>query len=170
MGIMAEERSGEGKEESRIIVLKRSRKAYIPEYFCAGALLTLTLVTYLKGIQTHYLFQYYTLGIAALAICSAEISRMFLQYRISKEKISIIKGFIQKNHKNIYFRSLSFVPDLNLKQGRIQRLLNYGTVFIESQSGKSEHSMEIREVDNPKDVLKMLEEFIEGAAWRGNKS
>ncbi len=149
------------EEDEILLVLRRSRKVFVIEYFCAFLLILLSLTVFFKEISVPNYFQYFVLGIAMAMLIYAEFSRVLLQYIISTSKISIIKGIIKKDHKNIYFRSLRFVPDLNLEQTRVQRFLNYGDIFIESQGEKGGKSMEIEDVDQPKKVLKMIEDLIE---------
>ncbi len=151
----------EEEKEEPILVLRRSRKVFLVEYSCSVLFLLLLGISKFRGWNLPDYFKYFILGIAIIIVVYAESMRFLFQYRITPSKIAIIKGIIKKNHKNIYFRSLRFVPDLNLKQGWIQRVLDYGTVFIESQGESHEHSMEIRDVDHPAEVLRMIEKQIE---------
>ena len=74
-----------------------------------------------------------------------------------EDKLVTIDGIIKQNRKNIYFHPLGFVPDINIKQNRIQRLLNYGTISI--VMGGS--NFEIKDVNNPHSIIKIIEEQIE---------
>ena len=111
-----------------------------------------------KGIGLSSAFQTFILLIAALAFISPEISRIMLRYRITSSKISIIKGLLKQTKKNVHFLPLGYVPEINLKQSRIQRLLNYGTIFVH---GSGENSFEIKEVDHPQKILELIEELID---------
>ncbi len=153
------------EHEEVITVLRKSRKAFLIEYACGILLLALLFITNWKGIILPPKAQYYVGGLAFVSIVSAEISRLIWKYKVTPSKISIIKGFIQQNKKNVHFLPLGYVPDINLKQNRIQRLLNYGTIFIHSSS---ENSLEIKDVDCPQKVLEMIEELIEHARRRQN--
>ena len=89
---------------------------------------------------------------------SAEVTRLRKRYKIKEEKLMIIDGFVKQSTKNIYFYSLSFVPDLNIDQSAWQRFLNFGTVYIRSGS---EDSFAIKDVDNPQNIMELIEELIE---------
>ena len=143
--------------EEIIKILHRSRKAYLVEYFCGVALLSLLIATYIKGIRFPIGVTYFILGLGLFAIIFAEGSRVLLSYIITTEKISIVRGIVKQTKKNINYHPLAFVPDISMKQNRVERLLNYGTVSIESGSS----AFEIREVDNPKEVMELLEKMIE---------
>ena len=145
------------KDEEVLMVLRRSRKAFLIEYSCGFLLLILLGATYLKGIQLPLFISYPIMGIGITSLAIAEISRIFLRYIITNEKISIVRGFLKQTKKNINYHPLAFVPDISMKQNRIQRVLNYGTVSVESGTS----SFEIREVDNPERVMGLLENMIE---------
>lgn len=149
--------------EKVITVLRKSRKSFLVEYGCALLLIGLLAATYWKGITLPPSAQYYVLGIAVVAVASAELSRFLLRYTITTSKISIIKGVIQQNKKNVHFLPLGYVPDINLKQNRIQRLLNYGTVFVHSTG---ENSFELKDIDHPQRVLEMVENLVDEARRR----
>ena len=140
------------------VILRKTWKAYLIEYACASLLLILLAVLYLKGIHIPPLLGYMVGGIALVALVTAEYSRWFTRYLITDEKIVIVHGFIKQNTKNVHFIPLGFVPEINLKQGRLQRLLNYGTIFIH---GTGESSFEVKEVDNPQEVLALIEMLID---------
>ncbi len=73
------------------------------------------------------------------------------------QKAIIVNGIIKQSKKNIYFHPLGFVPDINIKQNRIQRVLNYGTIYVQGGS----NPFEIKEIDHPLRVMDFLEELIE---------
>ena len=144
--------------EKELMVLHRSRKAFLIEYICGTLLLLFLIMIRVKGIGLSSAFQTFILLIAALAFISPEISRIMLRYRITSSKISIIKGLLKQTKKNVHFLPLGYVPEINLKQSRIQRLLNYGTIFVH---GSGENSFEIKEVDHPQKILELIEELID---------
>ena len=115
------------------------------------------IATFLNGIKFPPIITYPILGLGLFSVCYAEGSRVLLSYIITTEKISIVRGIIKQTKKNINYHPLAFVPDISMKQSRIERLFNYGTVSIESGSS----AFEIREVDNPKEVMELLEKMIE---------
>ena len=146
------------RSETIIAVLRRSRKSFIIEYVCALILMGLLIAAPLKGIPVHRYLVYFILGLAAVSILSAEWSRAMVRYIITPPKVIIIKGIIKQSKKNVHFLPLGFVPEINMKQTRLQRLLNYGTIFVH---GSGENSFEIKDIDQPQEVLALIEELIE---------
>lgn len=141
-----------------VISLKQTRKCYAIEYVCGGFLLVLPGFAYLQGMVLPKILVYLVggLGIGMLGI--AEGARFLTRYKIMDDKLVIIKGVIKQAKKSIYFHPLGFVPDINVHQSRLQRLLNYGTVFIKEGGG---NALEIKNVNKPHGILKILEDRIE---------
>tara|TARA_Y100000310_G_C20475968_1_gene712426 strand:+ start:8 stop:496 length:489 start_codon:yes stop_codon:yes gene_type:complete len=139
-------------------VYRKTRKAFLIEYTCGIFLLAALGVSYFKEIQFNPIFQHFVIGISLFAFASVEFSRIFTRYKITPEKISIIKGIIKQDKKNVYFHPLGFVPDLNVKQSRLQRLFNYGTIYLKSGDI---HTFEIKDVSSPHKVLELIENLIE---------
>ncbi len=146
------------EDETIITTLRRSRKSFIIEYACALILVGLLIAAFFKGIPVHRYIVYFIVGLAALAVLSAEWSRAMVKYIVTYPKVIIIKGIIKQSKKNVHFLPLGFVPEINLKQTRLQRLLNYGTIFVH---GSGENSFEIKEVDQPQEMLALIEDLIE---------
>lgn len=146
------------KEEKVITILRKSRKAFIIEYACSFILVVLLIATSVKGIPLPPLFKYFILGIAAFALISAELSRALIKYKVTDSKVIIIKGLIKQARKNVHFLPLGYVPEINTHQGRIQRLLNVGTIFVH---GSAQNSFEIKDVNEPQRVLELIEQLIE---------
>ena len=147
------------KDPQNIIAsLRRTRKAFLPEYFSGLFLLLILFIFNLNKIIIPFKMDYLLVGVAAFAFVSVELSRLLVDYQITPEKIIITKGIIKKHCKNVHFHPLGFVPDINLKQSFIQRLLGYGTVFID---GSGENHLEIKDVNHPQKILSTLEGLIE---------
>ena len=72
--------------------------------------------------------------------------------------MTFIKGIIKKHHKHVYFHPLGFVPDINVKQGWLQRFLNYGTISIQV----SDEKFKLKDIDDPHFIMKEIEELIHG--------
>ncbi len=153
------------QDEEVLLELRKSRKAYGVEYICALVLLGLLIALKIKGVALKPILLYAGLGIAVFAIAFVEISRLFVRYRITSTKLVILHGVVKQSRKNVYWQPLGFVPDINLKQGRLQRLLDYGTVYITS-SGE-QNSMEIKDVNNPQYIMEYIEHLIDEARKRG---
>jgi uncharacterized membrane protein YdbT with pleckstrin-like domain len=148
----------EEKQERVILVLRRSRKAFLVEYSCGILLLVLLLILYARDIALQPLVRNVVLGLALLALVTPEISRLFLVYKITSTKVTIIKGILQQVKKNVHFIPLGYIPEINMKQDRIQRLLKYGTIFVH---GSGQNSFEIKDVDQPQAILELIEDLIE---------
>ncbi|MFH1682297.1 MAG: PH domain-containing protein [Candidatus Woesearchaeota archaeon] len=140
--------------EKVLMVLRKSRKSFILEYFSAILLLSLLAIVYLKGITIARWANYLIFGLVFVSLSSAELSRIMHRYVVTESKITVIDGLIQQRKQNIYFFSLRFVPRINVKQGRIQRLLNYGTIYVEE--GDS-NKFELKDVDDPHNIMSKIE-------------
>ncbi len=146
------------KEDKVILIIRKSRKAFIIEYACTVILLSLLAALYFKGIRLPARANYLVIGIAAFALFSAELSRALIQYKITESKVIIIKGLIKQAKKNVHFLPLGYVPEINTHQGRIQRLLDIGTIFVH---GSAQNSFEIKDVNHPQQILALIEQLIE---------
>ena len=148
------------KNSNKILYsLKKSRKAYILEYVLGIFLLFLPTILILKGFNVSKIFGnvFFVLGLGS--VLSAEYSRIITRYKFTKEKMIITHGILKQRRKNVYFAPLAFLPNINFKQGRIQRLLNFGTVYI-SSGGNEENSFIIEDVNKPHRVLEIIEELV----------
>ena len=153
------------QEEEVLLELRKSRKAYALEYGCAVVIVGLLLALVVKGVTLKPFLIYAGLIVAGFAVAFSEISRGFVRYKITPTKLVILHGILKQSKKNVYWQPLGFVPDINLKQGRLQRLLDYGTVYI--TSGGEQNSMEVKDVNNPQYILEYIEHLIEQARQRG---
>ena len=154
-----------GPNEKIIAKIKKSRKAYIVEYFCGFFLVVILGIALLKGINLPSSFIFFTVGLALFSMGIGEYSRQLTRYIITDTKIIINHGLVMQTKKNIYFQPLGFIPDLNTKQDRMQRILGYGTVYLR---GNNENAFEIKDIDNPDNILRMIEELIEINKNRNN--
>lgn len=143
--------------ENLLYVLKRSRKAFLPEYFCGFFLLILLGINYFTGYFTSLLLIYFLLGIAIFSLISAEYSRMVLWYTFMPEKMVITEGLVKQRKQNVYYHPLGYVPDINIKQNYLQRIFNYGTISVATGS----NSFQIKDVDHPDKVVGLLEDLVE---------
>ena len=146
------------KEEKVLASLYRSRKSFIPEYACALFLLVLLAYFQIQDKTIPSILNYFIWGLLLLALASAELSRALIHYEITPEKVIITHGFIRKHQQHINFSPLGFVPAINVKQGVLQRIFNYGTVFVHDSG---ECNLEIKDVNDPHQLLAQLEQLIE---------
>ena len=137
----------EDPDDKILLVLHRSRKAYIIEYGCGVLLLLFLAVFYFQAIPLNSSIRIIVLVLAGISLLSPEISRLFLVYEITNTKVTITKGLFKQTKKNVHFIPLGYIPEINMKQDHIQRLLNYGTIFVH---GSSQNSFEIKDVVCPK--------------------
>ncbi len=157
-GIKKKKKKETEKESNKILYsFKRSRKAFLLEYVCGSFLLIFLLVIYFNGIHLKPIINKSILGFGLFSIVSVEFSRLMLKYDIMQDKLVTVDGIVKQDRKNIYFHPLGFVPDINIKQNRIQRLLNFGTISI--VMGGS--NFEIKDVNNPHAIIEIIEEQIE---------
>ena len=156
--------------DTYITTLKRSRKVFLWEYLCSFFLLGLLVFTIFKPINIPPILKNIMLGTAVFSFLSAEISRQMLRYIITNSKLIVIEGLIKQLKTNVYFHPLGFVPDINVRQNRIQRILNYGTIFVK---GGSQNSFELLDIDRPHEIMQLIEDLVEHSkqrqASRGNK-
>src|SRR3989344_2839360 len=145
-------------EDEVIVTLRHSRKSFLFEYFCSFFLLSLVVFSILKGMNLSPPILYLFLGVGFTGLIITELRRYFGdRYKIMHSKLSVIKGVLKIRMRNIYYQPLGFVPDLNIRQTALQRVLNYGTLFV--HVGNT--TLELREIDRPNEVLQMLEHLIE---------
>lgn len=145
------------------MVLRKTRKAFLVEYGCGILLLGLLGFLSLKGLQFKPLFSKAVIGLALFSMLSAEYSRITNRYKITDNKITYIKGIIKQSKRHVYFAPLSFLPNINSKQSRLQRFLGYGTIIITGipEEGVISGSFEIRDINNPHKVLHLMERWID---------
>jgi len=146
------------KEEVYITTLKRSRKVFLTEYCCGFLMLGLLGTAAFYSVSISPTLKYLMLGIGAYSFMYAELSRQMLRYIITDSKLTVIKGLVKQLKTNIYFHPLGFVPDINIKQNRVQRILNYGTIFVK---GGSQNSFELLDIDRPHEVMEFIEDMVE---------
>ncbi len=141
-----------------LATLKQTRKSYMVEYGCGVLLLLLLAFSFLKGVTFPAGINYLVGGLGVFAFASAEVARLLTRYKVMDDKLVIIKGFIKQSKKSIYFHPLGFVPDINVKQSRIERLLNFGTIFIKEGNTTA---LEIKNINRPHKIMDLIEERIE---------
>jgi len=148
---------GDDGEEKVIVTLRHSRKSFLLEYSCSLFLLILMGFSLFKGGNLDRIaFPFFVLAI--FGVISTEIRRFYGdRYIIMQTKLSVVKGIFRVKKRNIYYQPLGFIPDLNIRQSFVQRLLGYGTVFV--HVGNT--ALELRDVDNPDEVLTMFEGLID---------
>ena len=146
-------------KDDALYIFKKTRKAFIFEYVCGVILLFLPTLLILNGIHLKSTIanSFFLVGIGS--ILSAEFLRILTRYKITEDKMVITEGIIKQRKKNVYFAPLGFLPNINFRQSRMQRFLNYGTVYI-SSGANEENNFEIKDIDKPHRVLEIIEELI----------
>ena len=146
--------------DKTLLLLRHSRKAYLVEYICSLFLFGLIFAALLKNVDLPAKVLYSLSGLSLLGIASTEIRRYSGdRYKIMPTKLSVMKGVLKIKKKNVYYQPLGFIPDLNIKQTALQRLLGYGTIHL--QVGNN--TLELKDIDYPHQVLELLENLIEEA-------
>jgi membrane protein YdbS with pleckstrin-like domain len=155
-----------GKEKDVVLFnLKNTRKAFLLEYLCGVFLLIVLLIVHQNGAVLNPRAEYFVLGLALVSLISPEIYRAMHRYKITPSKLIVINGLIQQQKKHVYFYSLGFVPDINVRQSRFQRLLNYGTVFMSTTMGH----FEVKDINSPHKIMEELERLIEKNKKHGTR-
>ena len=152
--------------EQLLFSLTTSRKGYIIEYVCAAVLILLPLLTSTQGHALPKNALYGVIGAGAMILMYTEISRIYTRYTITDKKIIIANGLLRQDKKNVYFHPLAFVPDINVEQNILQRLLNVGTIAVRSSEV---NSFQIQNIDNPLQIAQEIEHLIELARQSGIK-
>ena len=147
------------KEENIVIVLRRSRKAFLVEYGCGFFLLIILGILAFKGIAIPSAFRSFVFGFAFLGVAYAEVSRQLVRYIITPEKLIVVLGINRQFKTNVYFRPLGFVPDINLHQNRLERLLGYGTIFV--RGGGTTNAFELKDINDPQYIMELIEKLME---------
>mgnify|MGYP001403814703 CR=1 FL=1 len=155
-------------EDTALMNLRSSRLGFLVEYGCAAFVFLGLGMLAVQGKTPVMPIKVLGFGVGILAIASAEITRALTRYKISEAKLTIVKGVLKQTRKHVYFHPLGFVPDLNVKQGRISRLLGIGTVYL--KAGGNENTFEIKDVNKPHKVLKVIEELIDANKSNPTKS
>ena len=144
--------------EKMLFTLSKTRKGYVIEYFCAVFLLSLpffaTMWNFLLTLRAQRVL--FLLGV--VVVLYAEISRIYVRYKITTKKIIIISGLLRQNKKNVYFHPLAFIPDINVEQNIVQRVFNFGTISVR---GSEDNAFEIKDIDDPHAVMKEVERLID---------
>lgn len=144
--------------EEVLMILRKTRRAYLVEYLCAFVALGGLGLALLKGVALPSMFTYGVLGFTGVALGAAEFQRALTRYRITGEKLTIIRGIVRQAKENVYWQPLGFVADIHTQQTRLQRLLNYGTIIIPTgQDGGSK----VKDISNPDKVMQLLERLVE---------
>ena len=156
----------ERKKETILLKLKNTRKAFLPEYIAGLFLMVLLFIFQYKGIHLNVNIKYFIGGLVLFSLLSPEIIRLMHRYVITDTKLIIINGIIKQHKKHVYFYPLGYVPDLNVKQNRVQRLMNYGTILIRMSATEW---AEVKDIDSPHKIMKILETQIEKNKKPGSK-
>ena len=149
--------SENNRPEEILVTLRHSRKSFLLEYCCSIFLLFLMGFSLFKGGELAKVTLPF-LALGMFGLITTEVRRFYGdRYNIMHSKLSVIKGTFRVRKRNIYYQPLGFVPDFNIRQTFLERLLGYGTVFVHVGNTV----LELKDVDNPHEVLKMFERLIE---------
>ena len=89
-------------EPGLLKVIRRARRSFLVEYFSSLILLSFLVLTYINNIAVPVAFEVLVITIAIAFVLSAETVRMETTYRITKDKLIIIKGLFDQHKKNVY--------------------------------------------------------------------
>ena len=150
--------------EKMLFTLSKTRKGYVIEYFCAVFLLSLPFLATMWNFLLTLRAQRVLLLLGVVVALYAEISRIYVRYKITTKKIIIISGLLRQNKKNVYFHPLAFIPDINVEQNIVQRVFNFGTISVR---GSEDNAFEIKDIDDPHAVMKEVERLIDETRVEG---
>jgi uncharacterized membrane protein YdbT with pleckstrin-like domain len=141
-----------GDEIEEVIKFYKSRKPYLPIYLMVLGLIV--VITYLKiynmPLDTLTLFGALLFTMASISI--TEIHRIRDTYSISDNHVIHRSGYLAKAEKKIHLKSIT---DIEARQGIWQRLVGYGSIFVQSASG-SNHIL-IKDINRPEKFISLLE-------------
>lgn len=149
----------EEQPEKVLFYLRISRKVFLFYYISSIIIFGLMLILYFKGISLNPWLRSIALALGLSSILIPEVSRALSdRYIITDTRLTIIQGFIRQKKKNLHFFAMGFIPDITIKQGVMQRLLNYGNVYVRGASGRK---IQLRNIDNPQKYMTILENLME---------
>lgn len=146
------------ENEEVLMSLKQSRKAFLVEYACGLFILGAFWWLNAQGLKLSRTLSYMIIGLGVIIIAIPELYRLTPRYKITTSKLIVIEGILKQQRKNVYYHPLGFVPDLNVSQTAVQRLLDYGSIFLR---GSDQNTFEIRNINSPQEILAWLEELID---------
>ena len=139
--------------------LRRSRKSFYVEYVCALVVLLLLGVVHLFKNSVSEYITYSIGGFVVLAIITPEIERWFSRFTITTKKVVVTHGLIKQVKENVYFQPLAFQTDLHVKQDRVGRFLNYGSIQL---TGQGDDKVWVKDIDSPMKILDIIEGLVDG--------
>lgn len=141
-----------------LLRLRQARRSFLIEYICGFSLLLFLLVFKIENLSLSPILHNFVLGLSLFTIGSVEFRRYTgFQYDVLPKKLIITEGIIKQQKKNVYYTPLGFIPDMNLHQSRVERLLNYGTITVKISD---QNRVEIKNICEPQKVVKLLEDLL----------
>ena len=125
------------------------------EYLSGFFLLGLLAVVTVKGINLPTKGYLFVGGLAMLSIGSAEGTRMLFKYKITATKMMLQHGLISQTKRYIFVPSIA---DIDVKQTKIERLLNYGTIHLRSMSGEA---LQVPGIGEPYEITGLVENLVQ---------
>ena len=141
--------------EEVLLKLKRSRRSFLLEYGSGLFLIGLVSLFNLKRGYLNIPLTSLVGGLSAFSIFSAEYARLSHKCEVTKSKLVITDGVLKQKKRHIYIGAVS---DIDVRQGVMQRLLNYGIINIKAMSGED---LVIRDVVDPKHKMIEVEKIME---------
>ena len=138
-------------------IIRKARRSFIVEYGCAATLFGLTTAAAFTTPVAPLLYAGYSL--ATISFLTPEIQRLFIRYKLFPTKLLIVKGLFKQSKKHVYFHSLAYVPDINMKQSRTDRILGIGSISL--SVGGPDSKFEIKDIPKPHKVMELIEEYME---------
>lgn len=145
--------------EKVLMKFRPTRWAYFKWYLASFMLFIAWILLSIDSMGLGNLFAGYLFLLPALAvflIVITEIMRFYHRYSISDYRIVERNGLLSITETSLNFEKLA---NYTLKQNLIDRILNMGTVEIESIGGDEQCEITLKEVGNIKRIKRLVEEL-----------
>jgi uncharacterized membrane protein YdbT with pleckstrin-like domain len=139
------------KKEKPELKQRTSRKAYLPFYFMALALLLLLVFIRYKNLPISRLGLAIAIVFIVLTVKFTEMHRFNTYSAITTNYLVHSRGIFSRKVKKVAYPSIS---DINLRQSVWQRILNFGTIQVYQYSKGT--LTEIKNINKPLRFLDIL--------------
>jgi len=138
------------------VKFKVSRKLYLPVYLMIIILIAFVVFIKFLGLPLNNLTLIGTVIFTILGIGLTELHRLKDSYHITPDHVEHRSGYIAKSITKILIKSIT---DIHSKQKAWERILGYGSIKVQSQSGANH--IEVKNINNPSNFINILEEKME---------
>ena len=137
------------------VVLKETRKTFIPGYMLMASLAAMPFVLKIKGFDIGRTTLIFIAGIVGIGLFIPEIVRAWSESIVTKDQVITKTGIITKMERKVFVNT---VTDVHIEQNLWQRLWNYGTLIIRSFAPGGE--MRLGHISNPRKKVVEIEKVL----------